>query len=117
MMRARSLSDIAVRDEAKEVRPDARPQAWENRRCIRWNTEYSEDFFRAEHDADGLRSFAAVERSTSDRLLSPGPVDFADVLHPAHGANFPPDIVRNRDHPQLCAMAIGSPTEFLHDLG
>jgi hypothetical protein len=34
----RSLSDIAVRDEAKEVRPDARPQAWKNRRCIRWNT-------------------------------------------------------------------------------
>ena len=72
---------------------------------------------RAENDTDGLRSFAAVERSTSDRLLSPGPVRFADVLYPAHGANFPPDIVRNRDNPQLCAMAIGSPTEFLHDLG
>jgi hypothetical protein len=27
-------------------------------------------FFRAEHDADGRRSFAAVERSMSDRLLS-----------------------------------------------
>jgi hypothetical protein len=53
----------------------------------------------------------------SDRLLSPGPVDFADVLYPTHGANFPPDIVRDRDNPQLCAMAIGSPTEFLHDLG
>ena len=35
---ARSLSDIAVRDEAKEVWPDARPQAWNNRRRIRWNT-------------------------------------------------------------------------------
>jgi hypothetical protein len=34
---ARSLSDIALRDEAKEVWPDARPQAWKNRRCIRWN--------------------------------------------------------------------------------
>src|SRR5712692_10980614 len=34
----RSLSDIAVRDEAKEVRPDARPQDRKNRRCIRWNT-------------------------------------------------------------------------------
>ena len=34
---ARSLRDIAVRDEAKEVRPDARPQAPKNRRCIRWN--------------------------------------------------------------------------------
>ena len=28
---------MAVRDEAKEVRSDARPQAWKNRRCIRWN--------------------------------------------------------------------------------
>jgi hypothetical protein len=34
----RSLSDIDARDEAKEVRPDARPQARKNRRCIRWNT-------------------------------------------------------------------------------
>ncbi len=34
----RSLSDIAVRNEAKEVWPDARPQAGKNRRCIRWNT-------------------------------------------------------------------------------
>jgi len=33
-----SLSDIAVREEAKEVRPDAKPQARKNRRCIRWNT-------------------------------------------------------------------------------
>jgi len=35
---ARSLPDIAVRDEAKEVWPDARPQARKNRRRIRWNT-------------------------------------------------------------------------------
>ena len=27
-------------------------------------------FFRAEHDADGRGSYAAVERSMSDRLLS-----------------------------------------------
>ena len=27
-----------LRNEAKEVRPDARPQAWKNRRRIRWNT-------------------------------------------------------------------------------
>jgi hypothetical protein len=27
-----------LRDEAKEARPDARPQAWKNRRRIRWNT-------------------------------------------------------------------------------
>jgi len=66
MMRARSLSDIAVRDEAKEVRPDARPQARNNRRRIRWNTLR---IFLAETDADGRGSFAAVERSMSDRLL------------------------------------------------
>ena len=45
--KSRSLSDIAVRDEAKEVRPDARPpvcvprtgrQAWKDRKRIRWNT-------------------------------------------------------------------------------
>ena len=34
----RSLSDIAIRGEVKEVRPDARPQARKNRRRIRWNT-------------------------------------------------------------------------------
>jgi hypothetical protein len=44
-------------------------------------------------------------------------MDFADVLYPAHGANFPPDIVRDRNYPQLCTMAVGSPTEFFHDLG
>src|SRR6267143_1102688 len=27
-----------LRDEAKEVRPGARPQVLKNRRCIRWNT-------------------------------------------------------------------------------
>ena len=36
--KSRSLSDIGVRDEAKKVRPDARPQARKNRRRIRWNT-------------------------------------------------------------------------------
>ena len=61
----RSLSDIAVRDEVKEMGPDARPQVRKNRRCIRWNTLR---IFRAEHDADGRRSFAAVERSMSGRL-------------------------------------------------
>jgi len=35
---ARSLSDIALRDEPNEVRPGARPQTRKNRRCIRWNT-------------------------------------------------------------------------------
>ena len=33
----RNLSNIAVRDEAKEVRPDARPQVRKNRRRIGWN--------------------------------------------------------------------------------
>jgi hypothetical protein len=49
------------------VRPDARPQARENRRRIRWNTLR---IFRAENDADGCGSFAAVEWSMSDRLLA-----------------------------------------------
>jgi hypothetical protein len=62
----RNLSDIAVRDEAKEVRPDARPQARKNRRCIHWNTLR---IVSAENDADGRGSFAAVERAMSDRLL------------------------------------------------
>src|SRR5437899_3219329 len=55
---ARSLADIAVRGEAKEVRPEARPQARKNRRCIRWNTWR---IFSAENDAEGRGSFAAVE--------------------------------------------------------
>ncbi len=33
-----SLSDIAVRDEVKEVLTDARPQATKTRKRIRWNT-------------------------------------------------------------------------------
>ncbi len=55
-----------LRDEAKEVPPDTRPQVRENGRCIRWNTLR---IFLTEHDADGDGSFAAVERSMSDRLL------------------------------------------------
>ena len=51
---ARSLSDIAVRGEAKEVLPDARPQAWKNRRCIRWNT---------------LRIFSGRERRRWSRII------------------------------------------------
>ena len=37
-MAARSLSDIAVRHEAKKAPADARPQAPKNQRRIRWNT-------------------------------------------------------------------------------
>jgi hypothetical protein len=32
-------------------------------------SQYIEDFFRDEHDADGRRSFVAVEQSMLDRLL------------------------------------------------
>ena len=48
------------------MRPDARPQTRKNRKRIRWNTLR---IFRAEHDADGRRLFAAVEWSMSDKLL------------------------------------------------
>ena len=54
------------------MRPDERRKARKSRRCIRWNTL---KIFLAENDADGRGSFAAVERSMSDRLLgSGGPV-------------------------------------------
>jgi hypothetical protein len=62
----RSLFDISVRDEAKEVWPDARPQARKTGGVL---AGIHRGLFRAEHDADGRRSFAAVERSMSDRLL------------------------------------------------
>ena len=45
------------------MRSDARPQA--NPRVT-----FHGSWERAEHDADGRRSFAAVERSISDRLLA-----------------------------------------------
>ncbi len=48
------------------MRPDARPQALKNQRCIRWN---GLRIVLAEHDADGRGSFVAVKRSMSDRLL------------------------------------------------
>ena len=32
---SRSLSDMCFRDEANEAWPDARPQAWKNRKRIR----------------------------------------------------------------------------------
>ena len=43
-----------LRDEAKEVLPDARPQARKNRRCIRWNT---------------LRNFSGRERRRWLRIV------------------------------------------------
>ena len=59
---------MAVRDEAKEVRPDARPQA---RGCPSFHVSrltFHSSWERAESDEDGRGSFAAVERSMSDRL-------------------------------------------------
>jgi len=56
---------MAVRDEAKEMRPDASLQAWKSRRRIYWNTLR---IFQAENDIDGRGSFVAVERPMSDRL-------------------------------------------------
>jgi hypothetical protein len=55
-----------LRNEAKEMRPDAsrRPGKPEV-----YSLEYIRGFFLAENDADGRGSFAAVERSLSDRLL------------------------------------------------
>ena len=44
--------------------------------------EYIEDFFRAEHDADGHGSFATVERSMSDRLLTAQIVFIASECSP-----------------------------------
>ena len=48
------------------MRPDERRKAQKNWRRIRWNTLR---IFRAEHAADGCRSFAAVGWSMSDGLL------------------------------------------------
>ena len=50
----RSLFDITVRDEAKEVWPDARPQNRKNRKRIRWNT---------------LRIFSGRERRRWSRII------------------------------------------------
>ncbi len=41
---------MAVRDETKEVQPDARPQAWKNRRRIRWSTDEEAESERAGWD-------------------------------------------------------------------
>jgi hypothetical protein len=60
---------MAVRDEAKEVRPDARQQARGRPSFHGSRLTFHGSWERAEHDADGRGSFAAVERSMSDRLL------------------------------------------------
>jgi len=52
-----------LRDEGKEVQPDAQPQARESLRSIRSNTLR---MFLTEHDADDRGSFVAVERSMLD---------------------------------------------------
>lgn len=48
--------------------------------------------------------------------LSPGPMSLADVLHPTHRANNPSDIIRDRNHPQLCTVAVGCSAKLLYDL-
>ena len=59
---ARSLSDIAVRDEAKELQPDARPQA---RGCPSFHGSWE----RTENDTDGRGSFAAVDKVNAGQAL------------------------------------------------
>ena len=59
-----SVSDIAARSEAKEVRPDARPQTCKNRRSIHRNTLML--FFRPISAQIVRGSIAAVERSMSE---------------------------------------------------
>ena len=44
-----------------------------NRRChVSLASRFTDSLERTEHDADGRGSFAAVERSISDRLLKAG---------------------------------------------
>lgn len=66
-----SLSDIAVRDEAKEVRD--RLSAGGTSQAGRSETDPRFTFHgsgkRAKHDADGRGSFVTVEQSMSNRLL------------------------------------------------
>ena len=59
---ARSRSDIAVRDEAKEVRPDASPQAGG---CPSFHGSWE----RTENDTDGRGSFAAVDKVKAGQAL------------------------------------------------
>jgi hypothetical protein len=81
---------------------DARPQAWKNWRRIRWNTLR---IFRAEHDTDGRRSFAGVERSMSDRLLRT-PESFPILL---------PDLQRSKhiDRKTSGQLSLGFITHYL----
>ncbi len=67
--RGQSLGPVrhCLRGEAKEVRPDERAEGSEELEV--YSLEYIEELFRAEHAQIGRGSFAAVERSLSDRLL------------------------------------------------
>ena len=58
-----------LRDEAKEVLPDERRKARGLPSCHVSRLTFHGSWKRAENDADGCGSFAAVERSMSDRLL------------------------------------------------
>ncbi len=74
----RSLSDIAFVTRRRRCgqlrgrRPE-KPEAY--------SLEYVEDFFGTENDADGRRSFAAVERPMSDRLLRRWLVIRNQIIH------------------------------------
>ncbi len=72
-------------------------------------------------EAAGVPVEDFVEPRTSladfiNSLLRPGPVNFAHMLYPAHRANNPSDIVRDRNHPQLCTVAVGCSAKFLYNL-
>jgi hypothetical protein len=69
----RSLADIAIRDEVKEVLADARPQAAKNRKRIHWNTLISNQILLRRllqaftHD---LRRFKVVYDTLLGKLLA-----------------------------------------------
>ena len=65
---------------------------------------------------EGLNDARTPVADFINSLLRPGPVNFAHVLHPAHRANNPSDIVRDRNHPQLCTVAVGCSAKFLYNL-
>ena len=87
--KSRSLSGIAVRDEAKKIRPDARPQARENRRRIRWNTNTLRIFSGRER-----RRWSWIDRRS--RMVNVGQV-------PSQGQYLLPRLVRSG-----CLLRIGS---------
>ena len=62
----RSLSDIAIRHEAKEGKADARPQAPKNWRRMHWNTVR---IFRGREQSRCLAIIRRSRKVMADRLL------------------------------------------------